>query len=148
MSPLCGYEFRLSALTDSFLFRKRLSSLRPPALFLPWTYEEKSAGQMIDRPAKQSSDFLNFFINRHRPIGLQIRPINIQAHLQATRDAASCGKQFAIPLVQRITLIMSHFACKFFEERTTSAVITAPLDAPFNISLYHTAQLALMLTGS
>ncbi len=29
---------------------------------------------------------------------LQIRPINIQVRLQATRDAASCGKQIAIPL--------------------------------------------------
>ncbi len=35
---------------------------------------------------------------------LQIRPINIQARLQATRDAASCCKQIAIPLAQRITL--------------------------------------------
>ncbi len=35
---------------------------------------------------------------------LQIRPINIQARLQATRDAASCCKRIAIPLAQQITL--------------------------------------------
>ncbi len=35
---------------------------------------------------------------------LKIRPINIKARLQATRDASSCGKQIAIPLAQRITL--------------------------------------------
>ncbi len=45
-----------------------------------------------------------FFINRHRPNVLQIRPINIQARLQAIRDAASCGKQIALPLAQWITL--------------------------------------------
>ncbi len=39
-----------------------------------------------------------------QPIVLQIKPINIQARLQATRDAASCGKQIAIPLAQQITL--------------------------------------------
>ncbi len=48
-------------------------------------------------------------MNRHRPIVLQIRPINIQARMQATRDAASCGKQIDIPLVQRITLGASQY---------------------------------------
>ncbi len=43
-------------------------------------------------------------MNRHQPIVLEIRPINIQACLQAKRDAALCGKQIAIPLAQRITL--------------------------------------------
>ncbi len=56
-------------------------------------------GRPIDRPI-----FGIFFYNRHRPIVLQIRPINIQARLQATRDAALCSKQIAIPLTQRITL--------------------------------------------
>ncbi len=44
--------------------------------------------------------------SRGRPIDLvlQIRPINIQVHLQATRDAASCGKQIVIPLAQRTTM--------------------------------------------
>ncbi len=61
-----------------------------------------SRGRPIDRILtdllKIPKDFLNFFINRHRLIVLKIRPINIQARLQATRDAASCGKQIAIPL--------------------------------------------------
>ncbi len=56
-------------------------------------------GRPIDQPI-----FGIFLINRHQPIVLQFRPINIQARLQATRDAASCGKQIAIPLTQRITL--------------------------------------------
>ncbi len=63
-----------------------------------------SRGWPIDRPADQSADFWNFLMNRHRPIVLQIRPINIQAQLQATCDAASCGKQVALPLAQQITL--------------------------------------------
>ncbi len=54
-------------------------------------------------------------MNRHRPIVLQIRPINIQARMQATRDAASCGKQIDIP----------------------SAVITAPCDASLNSLFAH-----------
>ncbi len=35
---------------------------------------------------------------------LQIRPINIQVHLQATHDTDLCGKQIAFPLALRITL--------------------------------------------
>ncbi len=46
-------------------------------------------GGPIDRPADQLADFWIFFINRHRPIVLQIRPINIQVRLQETLDAAS-----------------------------------------------------------
>ncbi len=52
----------------------------------------------------QSTNFFFFFTNRHRPIVLQIKPINIQARLQATCDAASCGEQIGIPPAQRITL--------------------------------------------
>ncbi len=49
----------------------------------------------------KSDDLGIFFINWHRPFVLQISPINIQARLQATRDAASCSKQIGIPLAQR-----------------------------------------------
>ncbi len=58
----------------------------------------------VDQLIDQSDDFCHFLINRHRPIVLQIRPINIQARLQETHDAASNGKQIAIPPAQRITL--------------------------------------------
>ncbi len=40
----------------------------------------------------------------NQPIVLQTRPSNIQAPLQATRNAALCCKQIVIPLAQRITL--------------------------------------------
>ncbi len=58
----------------------------------------------------------------------------------------SCGKQIAIPLAQWVTLRCPPLPEQLFEERTPSAVITVPRDSPFNISLYHTAQLPLMLT--
>ncbi len=71
-----------------------------------------------------------FLINRHRPIVLQIRPINIQARLQATRDTASCGKQIAIPLAQRITL-------QTFWRENSLSVTTVPRDALFNRLFAH-----------
>ncbi len=64
-------------------------------LFLLWIKVDRLIGRFLD---------LFYFINWHRQIVLQIRLIYIQARLQATRDAALCGKQIAIPLSQRITL--------------------------------------------
>ncbi len=91
-------------------------------------------GRLLTR-GRPIDQLIFFLMNQHRPIVLHIRQINIQARLQATRDAASCGKQIAIPLAQRITLWCP--LCLL----TPSAVITAPRDASFNISLYHTAPL-------
>ncbi len=78
--------------------RGRVFLLMTTAWFL---YSQRNkTGLITGRPA----DFWHFWINQHRPIMLQIRPINIKARLQATRDAASCGKQIAIPPAHRITL--------------------------------------------
>ncbi len=79
-----------------------------------------SRGWPIDRPADQSADFGIFLMNRHRPIVLQIRPINIQAQLQATCEAASCGKQIALPLAQRITLWCPLCLLTFWRENSVS----------------------------
>ncbi len=44
---LRDFQSCLSTLTDSFLFRERLRSSRPPLFYLPETCEEKAAGQKI-----------------------------------------------------------------------------------------------------
>ncbi len=46
--------------------------------------------------------------------------INIQMRLQATRDAASCVKQIAIPLAQRITLWFPLCLLTFWRENYLS----------------------------
>ncbi len=81
--------------------------------------------------------FLAFFtINQHQPIVLQIRPINIQARQQATSDAASRGKQIAIPLAQWITLWCPPLSVNFLKRELPQPSLL-PRDGSFNRLFAH-----------
>ncbi len=75
--------------------------------------------------ARSMDDFWHFLINPYRPIVLQIRPINMQAHLQATCDATQCGKQIICTWrhccgtpapVNRRRRFTSHFFLRFISQ--------------------------------
>ncbi len=60
------FQSCLSALTDSFLFRERLRSSRPPLFFVPGTCEKKKSGaEDLSSRWQASSCWLNAHVPRH-----------------------------------------------------------------------------------